>query len=162
MVRFLQYRAIAVIPGLRWGRKEGRMTCGPNSIPCDRHRLLITEDNDAVREALSRVVGHWLRGCTVDLAINGLEALQSFRELHQGVVLMDLKMPVMDGETAYSEIRRMCHTSNWEMPSVVFCTAYMPSEAIRGIVASDPGNCILQKPVRPDVLVDTVKQHLAL
>ena len=79
-----------------------------NSIPCDKHRLLITEDNDAVRQALGRVVGYWLANCAVDLAINGLEAVQSFRERHQGVVLMDLRMPVMDGETAYAEMMKMC------------------------------------------------------
>ena len=138
------------------------MTSGLNSIPCDRHRLLITEDNDAVRQALGRVVAYWLHDCVVDLAVNGLEALQSFRTLHQGVVLMDLKMPVMDGETAYAEMRRVCDENNWEMPSVVFCTAYVPTDAVRSIVAGNTDHCILQKPVPPDLLVDTVKRHLTL
>jgi len=138
------------------------MTSGIGSIPCDRHRLLITEDNDAVRQALGRVVAYWLNGCVVDLAINGLEALQSFRELHQGVVLMDLKMPVMDGETAYTEIGKVCAENNWEMPSVVFCTGYMPTDDLKNIVAACPAHCILRKPVRPDLLIDTVKQHLVV
>lgn len=136
------------------------MTCASQRVPCDRGRLLVTDDNDAVRQALGRLLAHWLDGCAVDTAVNGLEALQSFRERHQGVVLMDLKMPVMDGETAYAEIRNLCNRSNWEMPSVVFCTGYTPPDGVRSIVADDTAHCILQKPVSPDLLVDTIRHRL--
>jgi CheY-like chemotaxis protein/HPt (histidine-containing phosphotransfer) domain-containing protein len=46
-------------------------------------------------------------GYHVDLAENGLEALALYKERRYDLILMDIQMPVMDGYTATSKIRRL-------------------------------------------------------
>ncbi len=66
-------------------------------------RILIAEDN-ALNQ---KVVGTTLKrnGFTFELAENGKEALDKFKNNNFNVVLMDIQMPVMDGYEATQEIR---------------------------------------------------------
>ena len=76
-------------------------------------------------------------------AKNGREAVDLALEHRPDAVLMDIKMPVMDGIEALKEIRR--HSS--EIP-VIMQTAYAIDSARR--IAEEAGcNGFLTKPVRP-------------
>jgi CheY-like chemotaxis protein len=86
--------------------------------------------------------------------------VEQFRLGRHAVILMDLFMPVMDGEAAFHEIEQLCENEKWEMPSVVLCTGYNPSHKIRSIIAANPKHCMLQKPVRNQVLVETIQSRL--
>jgi DNA-binding NtrC family response regulator len=46
-------------------------------------------------------------GYQIDIAHNGLEALELVRQTHYDVVLLDFKMPGMDGLTLYQEIKKI-------------------------------------------------------
>mgnify|MGYP001564990141 CR=1 FL=1 len=129
-------------------------------IPCNKQRLLIVDDENAIRAVFSRVLSYGLPHCRIDLAVNGAEAVDAFRAIHHGLLLMDLKMPVMDGEEAFCQIRDICEKEGWEMPAVVFCTGYNPSEGIRKIVANSRVHCLLHKPVSNDVLLEALKSRL--
>ena len=66
-------------------------------------RLLIAEDEPTVAAALSdelTQMGHRVVG----LAVNGAEAVALARDLRPEIVLMDIKMPDMDGLTAAGKI----------------------------------------------------------
>ena len=69
-------------------------------------RVLICDDQDVVREGLRAI----LRGApgieVVGTATDGSEALEAIGKIHPDVVLMDLKMPVMNGIQATREIIR--------------------------------------------------------
>ncbi len=56
-----------------------------------------------------KVVGFLLlnAGCNVDFVKNGQEAIDAYKPGKYDVILMDLQMPVMDGITAYKELRRL-------------------------------------------------------
>jgi len=59
-------------------------------------RLLVVEDDDMIREALTDLLRD--EGAVVTPAENGREALQQLRSAHVAdVILLDLMMPVMDG-----------------------------------------------------------------
>jgi len=75
---------------------------------------------------------------------------------------MDLHMPVMDGQQAFLELKRMCESRGWEMPSVVFCTGFIPPDSIREVIARQPRHALLSKPVTGDKLVDAVKARLPM
>jgi two-component system, NarL family, response regulator LiaR len=69
-------------------------------------RVLIVDDHAVVRQGLSIFLGMDADLVVVGEAANGAVAVQMARELRPDVVLMDLLMPVMDGVTATSAIRR--------------------------------------------------------
>ena len=68
-------------------------------------RVVIVDDQRAVREGLAMLVGLTDDIEVVGAAANGIEALALTRDLCPDVVLMDLRMPEMDGAGATHEIR---------------------------------------------------------
>jgi DNA-binding NarL/FixJ family response regulator len=68
-------------------------------------RVVIADDQRAVRDGLAMLVGLTDDIDVVGTAANGVEALALVRELHPDVVLMDLRMPEMDGAEATRTIR---------------------------------------------------------
>jgi PAS domain S-box-containing protein len=69
--------------------------------------VLVADDEDNVREIARKILERF--GLRVRTAKDGLEAVQSFRD-HANeidVVLLDMTMPLLDGEGAFREIRRL-------------------------------------------------------
>src|SRR5258708_32346123 len=69
----------------------------------DRARILIVDDEPAVREALRALVGGW--GFEVHTAGSGLEALDAVARERPDLVLLDLAMPRMDGIEVCRRVR---------------------------------------------------------
>ena len=68
-------------------------------------RVVVADDQRAVREGLALLVGAIDDIEVVGEAGNGVEAVQLARELRPDVVLMDLRMPELDGAAATRELR---------------------------------------------------------
>jgi DNA-binding NarL/FixJ family response regulator len=71
----------------------------------ERIRVLVVDDHKVVRKGLRTFISVNDDLELVGEAGNGEEAIEQVAALHPDVVLMDLKMPVMDGPTAIAEIR---------------------------------------------------------
>ncbi len=94
-------------------------------------RVLIVDDHPVVREGIGSMLKKETDFRVVGEASNGLEALEKARELSPDLVLMDLRMPEMDGVEAISRIRA-------EKPDIKFIilTTYSDDEYIfKGIAA---------------------------
>jgi CheY-like chemotaxis protein len=147
-----------------WEKAESdlpKQATGPvNFIPCQKNKILIVDDEVMIQQVFQRVLLKDLHDVTIDLASNGAKGVAQFRLGHHAVILMDLFMPVMDGEAAFHEIVQLCENEKWVMPAVVFCTGYNPSQKIRSTIAANPKHCMLQKPVRNQVLVETIQARL--
>ncbi|MFN6066867.1 MAG: response regulator transcription factor, partial [Pseudanabaena sp.] len=68
-------------------------------------RVLVVDDHELTRCTLQLALS--LQACiaSVEVAINGKEAIAKVKKLEPDVVVMDLHMPVMDGWAASSEIK---------------------------------------------------------
>jgi DNA-binding NarL/FixJ family response regulator len=71
-------------------------------------RILIADDHRLFAESLARSLGFDPRIDVIGLARNGVEAVRLVRELAPDVVLMDLRMPLLDGV----EATRQIHATN--------------------------------------------------
>jgi two-component system sensor histidine kinase/response regulator len=67
-------------------------------------RVLLVEDNPVNREVALAMLGQF--GCEVEVANNGLKAVEALQRASYDVLLMDCQMPVMDGYEATAQIRR--------------------------------------------------------
>jgi signal transduction histidine kinase/CheY-like chemotaxis protein len=90
---------------------EGRMLRGT--------RVLVTDDNAINR----RVIGLLLEplGCQITEAANGKEALDQLAVKPFDIVLLDIRMPIMDGEEVIKRIRSSEHS--WSKLPVIALTA---------------------------------------
>ncbi|NPU85845.1 MAG: acetoacetate metabolism transcriptional regulator AtoC [Syntrophaceae bacterium] len=84
-------------------------------------RILVVDDDESVRKLLSVVLGK--EGYDVTCADNGLTGLDAFRNTSPDIVIMDIRMPEMDGLQALEEISRMRRGA-----AVILMTAYAAVE----------------------------------
>ncbi len=73
-------------------------------------RLLIVDDHELARASLRLLLSGEPDLAIIGEAGNGQEALELCRSLHLDLVLMNLRMPIMDGITATPLIRQACPT----------------------------------------------------
>ncbi len=129
-------------------------------------RILLAEDgliNQEVAVGLLEMKGH-----CVEVANNGLEALELLQRQHYDVILMDLEMPVMDGIEATREIRRLKSPDLAKIP-IVAMTAHA-LQGTRDACLAAGQNAYLSKPIDPNALFElldriqrgVVPQHLPL
>jgi CheY-like chemotaxis protein/HPt (histidine-containing phosphotransfer) domain-containing protein len=121
----------------------------PDEAPRARERLrvLLVEDNAVNQQVALRLLDKL--GYRADVAVNGLEALDTLRRRPYDVVLMDVEMPEMDGFEASRHIQR-----DWpanERPHIVAMTANaMPG--YRDICLAAGMDDYVSKPIHLDEL----------
>ncbi len=124
-------------------------------------RVLVVDDNASAREILSTMAKTF--GLEVDVARDGLEALRQIalsdkKALPYDLVLMDWKMPVMDG---LETVQRLQGEELSRIPTVIMVTAFGRDEATadaqaRGVTLSS----ILTKPVTSSTLLEAIGEAL--
>jgi DNA-binding NarL/FixJ family response regulator len=117
-------------------------------------RLLIVDDHDLVRESTRFMLELEPDLVVVGEAVNGRHALELCRQLRPDLVLMDVRMPEMDGLTATRAIKE-------EMPaiSVLMVSAY-ESEDYRREAASAGAAGYIIKDTNIDQLHEAVRKAL--
>ena len=115
--------------------------------------VLVVEDNDAVRDAMCRLLKH--HGMAVDHADSGLTALEKLKDQHYDVMLVDVEMPDMGGIELAETLRQM----NQLNLKIIGVSA--------GAVGDDRQACLnagmddhLAKPFKVDHMLDKIRQHL--
>jgi signal transduction histidine kinase/DNA-binding response OmpR family regulator/Tfp pilus assembly protein PilF len=68
-------------------------------------KVLLVEDNEFNRMVAEDTLNEIIPGITIDVAVNGQEAVDKVQQQHYDLLLMDIQMPIMDGLTATQIIR---------------------------------------------------------
>ena len=123
--------------------------------PLKEMRVLLVEDNDINRLYAKSILHQW--NCIVDIAENGLVAIEKIKYNFYDVVLMDVQMPVMDGYEATRAIRLM--DSHMRDANIVALTANATPADIQKCLASGM-NDYLPKPFTPDDLYRKIFRDL--
>ncbi|PXW91343.1 signal transduction histidine kinase [Nitrosomonas sp. Nm84] len=84
-------------------------------------RLLLAEDNPVNQEVAMGMLRNF--GCSIEVAHNGLEAVEAVKHKAYDLVLMDCMMPEMDGYEATREIRRGQETGEIPYFPIIALTA---------------------------------------
>lgn len=121
-------------------------------MPAEPTRILIVEDDEALREALLDTAT--IAGLDATGASDGYDALERLREQPFDLVISDIQMEPMDGHALLREIRR----TQRELP-VVLMTAY---ESVRSAVDAlrDGATDYLVKPFEAEVLMGRIDAWL--
>ncbi len=115
-------------------------------------RLLVVDDHPVVRAGMVAVLGEEADLDVVGEAANGAEALALVPRLAPDVVLMDLRMPVMDGAEA---TRRIVGTEG--APQVLVLTTYdTDADIVRAVEAGARGYLLKDAPT--PVLTDAIRR----
>ena len=117
-------------------------------------RVLVAEDNIVNQQVTRRFLERL--GCRVELADNGLRAVECCAHANIDLVLMDVQMPIMDGLAATREIRR-AEAPSRRIPIVALTASAMTDELGRCLAAGMDG--LLTKPLQPLRLREMLDRH---
>lgn len=115
--------------------------------------ILLVEDNLMNVLVAQRYLERW--GASIDVALNGQEALDKLDVNRHRLVLMDLHMPIMDGYKSSMKMRQ-----NGVILPIIALTANLPDE-IEGRVMEAGIDDIVIKPFLPDELYSKVLHHIS-
>jgi CheY-like chemotaxis protein len=122
-------------------------------------RVLLAEDMEVNAEIIKMILE--TRGVDTDLATNGKIAVDMFTASEPGyysAILMDMRMPEMDGLTATKHIRTLDREDAKKIP-IIALTANAFDEDVQRSLQSGL-NAHLTKPIDPDLLFETLEMYM--
>jgi two-component system sensor histidine kinase/response regulator len=122
---------------------------------CQGTRILLVEDNLINQKLINKLLSK--KGYSVDVAENGIRAIEAVKTHNYQLVLMDGQMPEMDGFEATNRIRE------WEGDGAHIPIIAMTAYAMKG----DRERCLisgmddyLSKPIDPEDLFTTIEKWI--
>nr|QQZ49686.1 response regulator [Phenylobacterium glaciei] len=147
-------------PGLRIHRPHAVESTGEEeeedfNAPHRAAHILVVDDN-----ATNRMVAETLCemfDCTSESAVDGVEALEAARTGRFDLILMDIKMPRMDGVTATHAIRALPGAAGL-VPIIALTANADPEDAVGYLAAGMNG--VVEKPMKPENLLRALQENL--
>jgi chemotaxis family two-component system sensor kinase Cph1 len=125
---------------------------------CLEGRILVAEDNSTNREVALGMLRKL--GLRADAVANGAEAISALESIPYDLVLIDMRMPVMDGIEAARQIRNpRSKVLNHDIPIIALTANAMRSDRDSCLAAGM--NDFVPKPIMKGVLRDALKQMAA-
>ncbi len=118
-------------------------------------RIVVVDDDPMVRTGLGLIVGGAADMEIIAEACDGVEALAAVRQHHPDIVLMDIRMPNMDGLAATREIL------SWpQHPAVIVLTTFDSDDFIFQALHAGAAGFLL-KDTPPQRMVDAIRAAVA-
>jgi DNA-binding NtrC family response regulator len=113
----------------------------------ERSKILIVDDDEVVRHSYQRSLQAANSNVEIEAAFNGEDALEVLERKSFDVVLLDLRMPGMDGMSVLKAIKR-----DWPKSGVVVITGYPTLESAKEAMRLGAYD-YLAKPVSPAEII---------
>ncbi|MDM8565838.1 response regulator [Candidatus Halobeggiatoa sp. HSG11] len=123
-----------------------------------KYRILVTEDKMENRLLLSKLLEPL--NFEVREAVNGVEAVEIFKQWHPHLIWMDIRMPVMDGLEATKRIKASELEANTNT-KIIALTAHALEDERRKILAAGCDDFI-RKPYRDTEIFEALAKHLSV
>ena len=113
-------------------------------------RVLIADDQTLFRSGLARILSDDARVSVIGVAADGVEAVRMCRELEPDVVLMDVRMPNLDGIKATEQI-----TANMPGTPVLILTTFEADSHVLAALRAGASGYVL-KDSEPEAIVSSL------
>ena len=115
---------------------------GPQAHPSSGRRVLVAEDSAITHDLLKLLLNQ--RGHEVDIATDGIQALEALRDKHYDIALLDNHLPNMDGLQVPAAVK--AEAKGGRIPRLIAITAD-PEGLLRAAAGCEHFDYILPKPL---------------
>jgi DNA-binding NtrC family response regulator len=116
----------------------------------EKMKMMLVDDEERFLSTTQKLLSR--KGYDVLTAVSGAEALEKMRTHNVHVVILDVKMPGMDGITTLKEIKRL-----FPMVEVIMLTGHATAEsAVEGLKSG--ATDYLMKPTDVDILIEKAEE----
>lgn len=116
-------------------------------------RILVAEDNEVNQMLMRKLMQNW--GFHLDIAENGLIAIQKYSQQPFDLILMDMQMPEMDGYNATSYIRKLSSPKN-QVPIIALTAHASKADADKCLEAG--ADAYISKPFKNKELLEKISE----
>lgn len=120
-------------------------------------RVVVVDDQHLIRESIAALLNLQPGIVVVGTAGDGIEALEVVKETRPDVVLMDVRMPRMDGVTAAVELRLIAPTAK-----VLMLTTFDDEVYVRGAITGGAAGYLLKDRPADEIAAAIRTAHLGL
>ncbi len=120
----------------------------------ENFRILVVEDEKENSELLLRLLESV--GFFVKIAVDGKHGVECFENWHPDLIIMDMRMPVMDGCEAVETIKAT--KKGKKLPIIALSANVLEDDYVKAMAAGCDD--FIRKPFREEKLFDTIKKYL--
>ena len=117
--------------------------------------LLIEDDEIQAQVYLTRLLGE---GYSVTWSKDGEDGLKMALENHPSLILLDIRMPKMDGLTVMQELRK----DEWgkKVPIIILTNLESNDEILNHIAKDNPSYFLLKPSTNPEEIIEKINETL--
>jgi CheY-like chemotaxis protein len=124
-----------------------------------RKKVLIIEDESDIASIYKQILDE--AGYITVTAVNGKNGLQKIFEISPDIIILDLRMPVMDGKTMLSQLKNNPAYAMHKNIPVVILTNSESYESVRDTKSlGGAKEYIIKSNIAPNEIIDVVKRNL--
>ena len=122
----------------------------------DKKRILITEDDASHRYLLSEIIAN--AGYEPIVAENGKVCIEKVKSQKPDLILMDIRMPVMDGEEAIKILKS--DPGARDIPIVCLTASVAQGSGAKDRLLSEGCDSYLEKPSEASIILGEIDKYL--
>src|SRR3989344_655475 len=117
-----------------------------------QYKILFVEDDETLHRMYKTFLQN--RGYVVTSAYDGVKGLQKALSEHPDIILLDIRMPKMDGMTLLSKLREDAWGKDAKV--IILTNLEASDEIMKGIVADRPHYYLIKSNVKPKTVLEYI------